>query len=91
MAELGAEAATAHVELGRLVGQLGISRLVAVGEPARPIVDGAVLEGWPPQRADWVADTDAASALLASATAGRRRGAGQGSRAAGLERVALRL
>jgi UDP-N-acetylmuramoyl-tripeptide--D-alanyl-D-alanine ligase len=42
MAELGPEAPHAHAEVGRLVAELGIDRLVAVGPEAAPVHDAAV-------------------------------------------------
>ena len=94
MAELGEVAVDAHVEAGRLVAALGISRLVVVGELARPIVDGAVLEGWSTSAAaapDWVPDTDAATRLLRDELRAGDVVLVKASRSAGLERVALAL
>ncbi len=91
MAELGPASDTAHHELGRHVAQLGIDRLIAVGDRARPIIDGATLEGWTAEPPEWVPDVAAATELLA---AGVRPGDAvlvKASRAAGLERVALAL
>lgn len=85
MAELGPHAATAHHELGTLVGSLGVQRVVAVGEPARPIIDGAAGSGC---RTDWVADTEAAVALLRGQLRSGEVLLVKGSRSAGLERVA---
>ncbi|MEO6700996.1 MAG: UDP-N-acetylmuramoyl-tripeptide--D-alanyl-D-alanine ligase [Jatrophihabitantaceae bacterium] len=88
MAELGAGSAEAHRDLGRRVAELGIDELVVVGEPARPIVEGALGQpGWA-GRADWVPDNAAAAVLLRD-----RLGAGdvllvKGSRAADLQQVA---
>ncbi|WP_347350414.1 UDP-N-acetylmuramoyl-tripeptide--D-alanyl-D-alanine ligase [Intrasporangium sp.] len=53
MLELGTASAAAHAEIGRYAAQLGIDRIVAVGEGARAI-------GAP----EWVADTGAAFDLL---------------------------
>src|SRR6185437_4241676 len=59
MAELGPHAPDAHRELGRLAGELGVQRVIAIGEPARPIIDGAA-----GCRFDGVPATEAAVALL---------------------------
>jgi len=67
MAELGDQATAAHVDVGRLVARLGVARLVVVGEQARPIVEGAVLEGWTDSvghKADLMPDTHSAIRLL---------------------------
>ncbi|APU13988.1 MULTISPECIES: UDP-N-acetylmuramoyl-tripeptide--D-alanyl-D-alanine ligase [Actinoalloteichus] len=45
MGELGPDGAVAHDEIGRLAVRLNISRLVVVGEQARPMYQGACLEG----------------------------------------------
>jgi UDP-N-acetylmuramoyl-tripeptide--D-alanyl-D-alanine ligase len=85
MAELGPHAAAAHHELGELAGALGVHRVIAVGEPARPIIDGAAGSGC---RTDWVADTDAAVAMLRGQLRSAEVLLVKGSRSAGLERVA---
>jgi UDP-N-acetylmuramoyl-tripeptide--D-alanyl-D-alanine ligase len=41
MAELGDAERDGHAEVGRLAAQLGVDRLVVVGEAAAPILDGA--------------------------------------------------
>ncbi len=41
MAELGGYERAGHEEVGRLAAELGVDRLVVVGEPAAPICDGA--------------------------------------------------
>ncbi|EWT05818.1 UDP-N-acetylmuramyl pentapeptide synthase [Intrasporangium chromatireducens Q5-1] len=53
MLELGDSSADEHAQIGRYAAQLGIDRLVAVGDGARPV-------GAP----EWVRDTDAAYDLL---------------------------
>ncbi len=47
MAELGDHERAGHEEVGRLAAELGVDRLVAVAENARPILDGADgVDGW---------------------------------------------
>jgi UDP-N-acetylmuramoyl-tripeptide--D-alanyl-D-alanine ligase len=65
MAELGATEREEHDRIGRLVVRLGINRLVVVGEQARALHTGAVLEGSFGGESVHVPDQDAAIALLA--------------------------
>jgi UDP-N-acetylmuramoyl-tripeptide--D-alanyl-D-alanine ligase len=61
MAELGDIAAESHAEAGRLAARAGVTCLIAVGEEARPALDGARDEpGW---RGEAVAVADAAAAV----------------------------
>jgi UDP-N-acetylmuramoyl-tripeptide--D-alanyl-D-alanine ligase len=47
MAELGDIAAESHEEAGRLAARAGVTGVIAVGEEARPVLDGARAEpGW---------------------------------------------
>ena len=47
MAELGHLERAGHEEVGRLAAELGVDRLVAVAENARPVLDGAAgVAGW---------------------------------------------
>lgn len=70
MLELGSESIAEHDALGRLAVHLGVSRLVAVGQGARPIDSGALDEGASDSsdsdrgESTWVPDTDAAYELL---------------------------
>ncbi len=64
MLELGEESTTEHDAIGRLAVRLNISRLVVVGEVARPMASGAQHEGSWGQEAVWVPDADAAHELL---------------------------
>ena len=64
MLELGDESVRLHDELGRLAVRLDVSRVVAVGEGARPIHTGAVMEGSWGEESVWVPDADAALELL---------------------------
>ncbi|TNM63248.1 UDP-N-acetylmuramoyl-tripeptide--D-alanyl-D-alanine ligase [Streptomyces sp. NP160] len=64
MLELGDTARDEHDAVGRYAVRLDVSRLVAVGEGARPVHTGAVLEGSYADESVWVADAEAAHALL---------------------------
>ncbi len=91
MAELGDSAEAEHDATGRLAARLGIARVIAVGEQARPIQLGAALQGLANGKSEWVPDVDAA---LASLRAELRPGdvvLVKASRSASLERVALAL
>lgn len=64
MAELGPDTVTAHDEIGRLAVRLDISKLVVVGERAKPMHLGACHEGSWGDESVLVPDADAAVALL---------------------------
>ncbi|MDF2143742.1 UDP-N-acetylmuramoyl-tripeptide--D-alanyl-D-alanine ligase [Knoellia sp. p5-6-4] len=64
MLELGEESTAEHDAIGRLAVRLNISRLVVVGETARPMATGAQHEGSWGDEATWVPDADAAYDLL---------------------------
>lgn len=64
MLELGDDSVRLHDEIGRLAVRLDVSRLVVVGETARPVHTGAVMEGSWGEESVWVADADAAFDLL---------------------------
>jgi UDP-N-acetylmuramoyl-tripeptide--D-alanyl-D-alanine ligase len=71
MAELGAAERDGHAEVGRLAAELGVDRLVVVGEPAAPILDGArAVRRW---EGESVLVTDQAAAVR-SLTGDLRRG-----------------
>jgi UDP-N-acetylmuramoyl-tripeptide--D-alanyl-D-alanine ligase len=65
MLELGDDSLTEHDAIGRLAVRLNISRLVVVGETARPMATGAQHEGSWGEEVVWVPDADAAHELLA--------------------------
>jgi UDP-N-acetylmuramoyl-tripeptide--D-alanyl-D-alanine ligase len=88
MAELGSAGPAEHEEVGRLAARLGVDRVVAVGESARPIERAATLEGSWDGAAVWVPDlADAVAVLRAELRAGDVVLV-KASRAASLERVA---
>jgi UDP-N-acetylmuramoyl-tripeptide--D-alanyl-D-alanine ligase len=60
MRELGASAAAEHEAVGRLAVRLGVRQLVVVGDEARAVHQGALLEGAQEEEAVLVADTDEA-------------------------------
>jgi UDP-N-acetylmuramoyl-tripeptide--D-alanyl-D-alanine ligase len=63
MAELGDISAQSHAEVGRLAAQAGVTGLIAVGEQARPVFDGARAEvGW---HGEAIAVPDAPAAVAA--------------------------
>lgn len=64
MAELGELSAEEHDRIGRLAVRLDIAQLVVVGEVARPIHQGAGLEGSWDGESIWVADPAAAYDVL---------------------------
>jgi UDP-N-acetylmuramoyl-tripeptide--D-alanyl-D-alanine ligase len=90
MAELGAFGDEAHHDVGRLVGALGVDRLVVVGTDARGIADGAASAG-AAARIDVVADPAGATELLRAEVAVDDVVLVKASRSAGLEQVALAL
>ncbi|NUO35278.1 MAG: UDP-N-acetylmuramoyl-tripeptide--D-alanyl-D-alanine ligase, partial [Dermatophilaceae bacterium] len=59
MLELGADSDAEHAGVGAHAAELGFDRVVAVGEGARPIADAC-------PGAEWVADTEAAHALVSA-------------------------
>ncbi|GIF05756.1 UDP-N-acetylmuramoyl-tripeptide--D-alanyl-D-alanine ligase [Actinoplanes siamensis] len=64
MAELGEHEVPGHAEVGRLAAELGVDRLIAVDENARPILSGsAQVDGWR-GAAHFAADQAAAIEIL---------------------------
>lgn len=103
MRELGATSPAEHDALGRLVVRLGIDRLIAVGEEARPIQGGAASElgaanepapgdegSWGNEAA-WLPDGAAALDVLRTELEAGDVVLVKASRAAGLEKVAEAL
>ncbi|GMA31724.1 hypothetical protein GCM10025875_17160 [Litorihabitans aurantiacus] len=64
MRELGEDALRQHDALGRLAVRLDVSRLVVVGDGARAMYTGALLEGSFGEEATFVSDIDEAQAWL---------------------------
>ena len=89
MLELGAASRAQHQEVGRLAREVGVDRLVAVGEGAAGIHAGAVAAGAADGEGSVrVADAVAAEALLCDAVAPGDVVLVKASRGVGLERVA---
>jgi UDP-N-acetylmuramoyl-tripeptide--D-alanyl-D-alanine ligase len=64
MAELGEHERAGHEEVGRLAAELGVDRVVAVADNARPVLDGAArCAGWTGE-AVFAADQAAALAVV---------------------------
>jgi UDP-N-acetylmuramoyl-tripeptide--D-alanyl-D-alanine ligase len=91
MAELGSVSREEHDAIGRLAVRLDISRLIAVGEQARPIAHGAALEGSWNGESSWVPDAEAAISMLRAQVRPGDVVLVKASRAVGLEQVALAL
>ncbi len=87
MGELGEAGGAAHREAGRWVAELGIGWLIAVGERAPLVVEGARQAGMDPNRARVAADTEDASRQVRETLAGPDWVLVKGSRAMKLERV----
>ena len=64
LAELGGYERAGHEEVGRLAAELGVDRVVVVGEPAAPICDGAAMVASWGGKSVLVTDQQAAIALL---------------------------
>jgi len=91
MLELGATSRDEHDAVGRLAVRLNVSRLVVVGEGARPIHLGAGLEGSWSGESVFVPDVEAAVEFLRGDVGPGDVVLVKASRAAGLERVAQAL
>jgi UDP-N-acetylmuramoyl-tripeptide--D-alanyl-D-alanine ligase len=91
MRELGASALAEHDAIGRLAVRLDISQLVVVGEAARALHLGALLEGSWDRESVLVPDVDAAVEFLADGLQPGDVVLIKASRAARLERVAEAL
>jgi UDP-N-acetylmuramoyl-tripeptide--D-alanyl-D-alanine ligase len=91
MLELGEATREEHDAVGRLAVRLDVSRLVVVGEGAKPIHLGASLEGSWAGESVFVPDIDAARQFLADDLRPGDVVLVKASRAAGLERVAAAL
>lgn len=91
MRELGDISVDEHDAIGRLAVRLDVSKLVAVGEGARPVHLGAAHEGSWGDESTWVPDVDAAIALLHEQVQPGDIVLVKASRSIGLEAVAAAL
>jgi UDP-N-acetylmuramoyl-tripeptide--D-alanyl-D-alanine ligase len=91
MRELGDISIEEHDSIGRLAVRLDVSKLVAVGEGARPVHLGAAHEGSWGEESTWVPDVDAAIALLREQVRPGDVVLVKASRSIGLEKVAEAL
>src|SRR4051794_33161047 len=91
MGELGEESREQHDAIGRLAVRLDISRLVAVGDGAVMIHQGAAQEGSWNEESVWVADQAAALELLRRELAAGDVVLVKASRFVGLDRLASQL
>ena len=91
MGELGADAVTAHDEIGRLVVRLNIAKLVVIGPEAAAMHQGAFQEGSWGEESTLVPDVGAAIALLHDQLRPGDVVLVKASKAAGLWRVAEAL
>nr|WP_166641265.1 UDP-N-acetylmuramoyl-tripeptide--D-alanyl-D-alanine ligase [Amycolatopsis sp. SID8362] len=91
MGELGADAVTAHDEIGRLVVRLNIAKLVVIGPEAAAMHQGAFQEGSWGEESTLVPDVEAATALLHDQLRPGDVVLVKASKAAGLWRVAEAL
>lgn len=91
MAELGNVSAAEHAAVGKLAVGLAVNRVVAVGEMARSIIDGAARAGLHNGDITWVPDAASAITLLRTEVKPGDVVLVKASRAGCLERVALAL
>jgi UDP-N-acetylmuramoyl-tripeptide--D-alanyl-D-alanine ligase len=88
MAELGDTEAASHAEVGRLAAGAGVAALIAVGDAARPVLDGAKSQpGWQGE-AIAAADTATAIGILSNLLRPRDVVLVKASKSAGLWEVA---
>jgi UDP-N-acetylmuramoyl-tripeptide--D-alanyl-D-alanine ligase len=67
MAELGEHEVPGHTEVGRLAAELGVDRIIAVAENARPVLDGAAeVTGWTGEAVRAADQAEAIEALRAA-------------------------
>jgi UDP-N-acetylmuramoyl-tripeptide--D-alanyl-D-alanine ligase len=91
MRELGEESILRHEEIGRTVVDLGIDRLVCVGEGTSPAALAALSSGASPDSVFRVSDVDEALALVSTTVRSGDVVLVKASRSIGLERLAIGL
>jgi UDP-N-acetylmuramoyl-tripeptide--D-alanyl-D-alanine ligase len=87
MGELGENAERAHFDLGTWAHELGVARLVAVGESAKGIIEGALAAGMGSEQVHFVECHERAVELLRDELSPRDWVLVKGSRAARMERI----
>lgn len=91
MLELGALAKEAHLEVGRLVAAAGVQRLIAVGDEARWIIEGALAAGLAPDRVTHFPDAESAARAVERWVAPHDAILVKGSRGFRLEQVSAAI
>lgn len=91
MAQLGRARGEAHARAGRRVAELGLDRLIAIGDGGAEIAAGALDAGMAPERVHRVADVAAAAMVLDEHCRTGDRVLLKGSRPERLERIAALL
>jgi UDP-N-acetylmuramoyl-tripeptide--D-alanyl-D-alanine ligase len=87
MLELGDYAPKAHRDIGSAIARGGVSKLVAVGELAADIIEGAKSAGFPEENIEWYPDSASAAADLKSQVKGGDAVLVKGSRAMKMEEI----
>ncbi len=87
MLELGDYAPKAHRDIGSTVARSGVDKLVAVGELAADIVEGAKSAGYPEENIEWYPDGLSAAAGLKSQVKSGDAVLVKGSRAMRMEEI----
>src|SRR5262249_35763007 len=64
MLELGPQSGELHKECGRFIARAPVDQLLCVGDAAKPMADGAVSEGLPPDHVHFFRDAVSAGAFL---------------------------
>lgn len=88
MLELGEETIPAHIEAGGMVADLGASHLLAMGEHAPELIEGALEKGFPAEKAVRVHTHEDMVQRISALMKGRDLVFLKGSRRIGLDKVA---
>ena len=91
MLELGEDSIGEHESVARVVADLGISRLLCIGQGAQTIYRAALDAGFPEEQASWEKDSVDALAVLHEELRSGDIVLIKASRGIGLERVAAAL
>jgi UDP-N-acetylmuramoyl-tripeptide--D-alanyl-D-alanine ligase len=87
MRELGSQSESIHADLGRSIADLGVTRLIALGEKGRHLCQGAREAGMEPSACIWASSHEEVIDLLAGLQADGEWILVKGSRAMVMERV----